>query len=114
MYVQTTEVGEPPVKNTSSQRSSFNIFFLNVRQDGYTKIKRSVCDLTHRIFTTRSFNLLRPKLRPLHSRLIIHRPVQKKNPFHITFLKRQREITHKENVQFIKTNLYQLFSLYSR
>lgn len=46
------------------------IFFLNVSQDGYTKSKRSVCDLTHRIFSTRNFNSLRPKLHPLHSRLI--------------------------------------------
>lgn len=102
MYVQTTEVGEPPVKNTLSQRSSFNIFFLNVRQDGYTKIKRSVCDLTHRIFSTRSFNLLRPKLRPLHSRLIIHQPVQKK-PISYYFSKKtkidnaQRECTVYQN-----------------
>lgn len=53
-----------------SQQFIQYIFFLNVSQDGYTKSKRSVCDLTHRIFSTRNFNLLRPKLHPLHSRLI--------------------------------------------
>lgn len=73
MYAQTPEVGEQPVKKLLSQSSLFNIyiyFFKNVRQDGYTKTKRSVCDLTHRIFSTRPFNLLRPKLHPLHPRLI--------------------------------------------
>lgn len=78
------------------------VFKMCVKMD-IQKAKKSVCDRTHRILSTRNFNLLRPKLHLLHSCLIIHQPVQKS---HISYYFSEK--TKRDNAQKRMSSLSKL------
>lgn len=76
-----------------------------MRQDGHTKIKRSLCRLTYRVFNATSINLLRTKLRPLHARLKHHQPIRNSLISYTFSEKTKRDNAQKEN-DFINNSLY--------
>lgn len=76
-----------------------------MRQDGHTKIKRSLCRLTYRVFNATSINLLRTKLCPLHARLKHHQPIRNSLISYKFSEKTKRDNAQKEN-DFINNSLY--------